>query len=121
MKRIAVSELTGAALDYFVASSLDRGDLCAQIEDRPISYTFRPSQSWGDGGPIVERENMTIEGATTERGWLANIGMSCEQEGPSPLVAAMRCFVASQWGEFVDVPEGLARTVANARTCAKIC
>jgi hypothetical protein len=30
-----------------------------------------------------------------------------EDEGPTPLVAAMRCYVASKMGDEVDVPEDL--------------
>jgi len=30
-----------------------------------------------------------------------------EQDGPTPLIAAMRCYVASKLGEEVDVPEEL--------------
>ena len=32
--------------------------------------------------------------------------MNCEY-GPTPLIAAMRCFVASRLGDEVDIPEDL--------------
>jgi hypothetical protein len=34
-------------------------------------------------------------------------GAISEESGPTPLVAAMRCYVASQIGDEVDVPEVL--------------
>ena len=38
---------------------------------------------------------------TTER------AIERKQDGPTPLIAAMRCFVASRLGEEVDMPEEL--------------
>jgi hypothetical protein len=30
-----------------------------------------------------------------------------EEEGPTPLIAAMRCYVASKLGDYIDIPEEL--------------
>jgi hypothetical protein len=72
---------------------------------------YSPSSDWSQGGPIIEREvielnihdHMTMEWIATRRE-----GSSVSEErGPTPLVAAMRCFVASKLGDEVDIPEEL--------------
>ena len=92
-----VSELTGAALNWAVTE-------CEQfVEDE-----FEPSENWGDGGPIIEREKIALDTWGDE--WLATrIEGSAISEaiGPTPLVAAMRCYVVSQLGDEVEVPDEL--------------
>lgn len=108
--KIKTSELTGAALDWAV-TSIDRPEMLNWPDNpanRPESYTFRPSTGWAHGGPIIEREFITLEGDYNEwRAKLFDDGRVYEQEGPTPLIAAMRCFVASKLGDEVDVPEEL--------------
>ena len=58
------------------------------------------STDWAHGGPIIEREKMGV--FPTHGGWAAGL-----QSGPTPLIAAMRCYVASVLGDEVDVPEEL--------------
>ena len=58
------------------------------------------SADWAHGGPIIEREKMGV--FPTHGGWAAGL-----QSGPTPLIAAMRCYVASVLGDEVDVPEEL--------------
>jgi len=79
------------------------------------------STDWLFGGPIIERENITITPLFfMEGGWRANHhnlryddmgeyinGSDGMQDGPTALIAAMRCFVASKMGDEVTVPEGL--------------
>jgi hypothetical protein len=67
---------------------------------------FEPSTDWSQGGPIIEREVISvIEGSNGE--WQAGKRPYKFCYGPTPLIAAMRCFVASKLGDEVDVPEGL--------------
>ena len=64
--------------------------------------------SWDQCGPIIEREWIEL-GAYHDQ-WLAVFhGEDCsiDQDGPTPLIAAMRCFVASRLGDEVDIPEEL--------------
>lgn len=132
--KIKTSELTGAALDWAVAKAecfdcyLDMrgsGDWVAFVdfsEHTHIHYT--PSEHWGFGGPIVEREKMGVWWAThvvddegNEYGnhWYAEPGMTDENAdkpytcmtGPTPLIAAMRCYVVSHLGEEVEIPKEL--------------
>lgn len=63
------------------------------------------STQWEWGGPIIEREGISIGKGTD--GWAAFINVDDEDGhlGATPLVAAMRCYVASKIGDEVDVPE----------------
>ena len=70
---------------------------------------YDPTENWSQGGPIIEREGIQIT-----PGWSAIIhknifidGLECFMQGPTALIAAMRCFVASRLGEEVEVPEEL--------------
>lgn len=101
------SELTGAALDWAVAQcecvefDIDAGALVIDGADY-----YCPSTDWAQGGPIIERERIDIEHfALPERGWMAGIINKAQEYGPTPLIAAMRCYVASKLGDEVEVPD----------------
>lgn len=74
---------------------------------------YSPSTSWAQGGPIIERESITLRvNACVAGHWAAfidfgssNCNVRARQSGPTPLIAAMRCYVASKLGDEVDVPE----------------
>jgi hypothetical protein len=65
-------------------------------------YTFEPSTDWAQGGPIIEREKIGLKytGAAMEFVAWVNGELSTVHDhyGPTPLIAAMRCYVASQDG-----------------------
>jgi hypothetical protein len=95
------SELTGAALDWAVAKCEGyRLDLAPE-------RSYAPSTDWAQGGPIIEREKLAI--CIGWKQWLAfsddteNAGV----QGPTPLIAAMRCYVASKLGDDINIPEEL--------------
>ena len=75
-----------------------------------------PSTDWSQAGPIIERESMRLtpdQGATyVDCVWFAGSanedGDEFNGEGPTPLIAAMRCYVASKLGNEIDIPEELA-------------
>lgn len=90
------SELTGDALDWAVRECTGRKE-----------WNYKPSTDWSQGGPIIEREKITIE--WTGEDWMAYIWHDAEFFGPTPLIAAMRCYVASKLGDEVDVPEELCQ------------
>lgn len=107
MKTIKVSEAEGEVLNWLVAKC--EGD-----------NTYRPrdySGDWTFGGPIIERELLRLI-APTVRGvdWVARIKQNLpsnmndwhEKYGPTPLIAAMRCYVTSKLGEEVEVPDALS-------------
>ena len=127
------SELTGDALVCAVAMCEGYTDL-HKIPDRwphePQWAMMPPRQEygamelweigsdrdWGFFGPIIERERIQItpRGETTDL-WEAIIfdnifmddGSDCFQIGKTPLIAAMRCYVASKLGEEVEIPDEL--------------
>ena len=97
------SELTGAALDWAVAKC-EGGAWCA---------AYAPSTDWAQGGPIIERENMPISHSPYDHVFYGRTRPWCAEKkgrmeyGPTPLIAAMRCYVASRMGDEIDVPEEL--------------
>ena len=109
------SELTGAALDWAVAKC--EGAVSDDIDDFCLSTPgeFAYSTDWSQGGPIIEREEVDIDYAPTERQWYAHVFTIHDDEilqhfmtkGPTPLIASMRCYVASKLGDNIDIPEEL--------------
>ena len=101
-------DLTGAALDWAVAK-------CEGLE---VSVAHEDwhwySTDWAQGGPIIEREGMGVwmyqwnEQGEPEAGWYAETKDGDHvKTGTTPLVAAMRCYVASKLGDEVDLPPNL--------------
>jgi hypothetical protein len=66
---------------------------------------FNPHEDWSDGGPIIESEKITIESPTNISGWCAYVDGDDDGNslGKTPLIAAMRAFVKSKFGEYVDI------------------
>jgi hypothetical protein len=98
------SELTGKALDWAVGKAEGLDGWLA-----PVNYCGK----WEHGGPIIEREGIGFDQYADYPRWQA-FTPAPEQpsgqavcNGPTPLVAAMRCYVASKLGDDVDVPEEL--------------
>lgn len=84
--------------------------------DEPIKEgcTAPPYASdWAFGGPIIEQESINLE--TYRDGWRAARYVTARRNsieptygyGPTPLIAAMRSFVASKLGDDVEIPEEL--------------
>ena len=116
------SELSGAALDYAVAKcegiveswflQFYEGD----VEDGDLPE-YHYSTNWALGGEIIEREGLGLAISRDAQGvWSASLihedkeyggVMYTEQEGATPLIAAMRCYVASKLGDNIEIPEGL--------------
>ena len=109
-----VASLEGTALDWAVAKCLPDDTVRIYFEEETGEKLFlddwevpefSPSTDWAQGGPIIEREKMTLE--WTGEDWMAYIRHDEEYFGPTPLIAAMRCYVASQLGDEVEVPSDL--------------
>jgi allantoicase len=105
-------DLTGALLDAAVAKAEDEffseEDLMLQAK-----HGFAPSADWADGGPIIERERielMNVQEGGDPHKWEAGFNYDHgfftgpSGSGPTPLVAAMRAYVASKFGDKVDLP-----------------
>ena len=111
-------ELTGAALDWAVAK-------CEGLwfaEDMGLLVGgdgyYSPSSKWAQGGPIIERERMGVwfSDAVIEADGTVNRDKCYYAEdkngdhvqtGVTPLIAAMRCYVASKLGDEVELPKEL--------------
>ena len=120
--KIKTSELTGATLDWAVAIALGYkpgtelfvgsfGPLFGKGYKWPSIRMTKGnwSENWSQGGPIIERENISLQQGRPPAyptQWLASM-VGCMYTGPTPLIAAMRCYVASKLGDEVDVPEEL--------------
>ena len=107
------NELQGKALEWAVAKA-EGVSWASYFKD---GYT----NDWAQGGPIIGREKISIEymagaGDAGADVWVANMtypdkkfgGVAfSEEQGPTPLGAAMRCYVASKLGDGVEVPDEL--------------
>jgi hypothetical protein len=105
--KINTSNLTGAALDWVVAKCEGYTPNDGSY-DGPTDLYF--STDWAQGGPIIEREAISVCYGSSIKGleWMAcDIGSTFVQHGSTYLVAAMRCYVASELGGVVDIPEEL--------------
>ena len=94
------SELTGAALDWAVAKC-EYFPVRNGFDDNCPEY----STDWAQGGPIIEREQIAVY-LNGEDGWTGEDGWK-RATGPTPLVAAMRAYVASKLGDEIELPEEL--------------
>jgi hypothetical protein len=113
------AELIGAALDWAVmkAEGPDSlavnfyydGDTPLCVDDQiDISEEWHPSTDWTQGGPIIEREMIELVPQTPALWDAMKRNQHIPSDGPTPLVAAMRCYVAAKLGDEIEIPEGLA-------------
>jgi len=98
MAQVKVTEITGKALNYAVHHA---EGMTGVIE--PVGYCGL----WVFGGPIIEREGLSLAFISTHKLWVCNKGLKIRQNGQTPLIAAMRCYVASNLGDVVEVPDEL--------------
>ena len=121
------SELTDLALDWAVAKCEGATDFWFDTvathwvklngKDRALRYgwaqSYLPSTDWSQGGPIIEREELTLSHSPYDHVFYGRSCPWCAEKkgrmeyGPTPLIAAMRCFVASRMGDEVEVPKEL--------------
>lgn len=118
-----VSELEGALLDYWVGQAQEIGTLRTNDHGTQVLDTrhgfgggvwapYSPSTDWAVGGPVIERERIQIwhrDEDGLDNVWHATCpmlrGYESTEDGPTPLVAAMRCYVAAKLGDEVgEVP-----------------
>lgn len=121
--KVKTSELIGPALDWAVENALlldrvgnpeQRSAIATRnmrVRGESCSYCL----NWAQGGPIIEREWITVVKPVNSLDWVATLPFETidtgldrvRESGPTPLIAAMRCFVSSKLGDEVDVPEEL--------------
>jgi len=118
--KIKTAELTGTALDFTVTMlemphlvwgktiGLHEHSNQIIVPELKSPDCYSPFTGWSQGGPIIEREKITISDALDE--WVAGSKGRLTYFGPTPLVAAMRCYVASKLGDEVDIPAELVQS-----------
>ena len=125
-----VAELSGTALDYAVAIadggySLQTDGITWAVTIDGITWavtidgkTRVLSQGWGNmayqpskecqhGGPIIEREQIALAVNKGAGKWFGMGASGRIGSGPTPLVAAMRYYVAGKLGDSVKIPRGI--------------
>jgi hypothetical protein len=94
------AELTGAALNWAVSKA-------EGMEGHYLANPYSYSTNWIFGGAIIERERISVISDYHEikEGWLAEgYDNDVREFGTTPLIAAMRCYVASKLGDTVEIP-----------------
>lgn len=106
-----VSELTGAELDFWVAKAegfnnvfIEDGEaLSPDPEDTVAWDVHKFSTDWSQGGPIIDREEIELvhrNGMDGRTLWA--IKENIIMRGETKLIAAMRAYVVSKFGEDVQ-------------------
>jgi len=102
----------GGEADHYSGNNNERWIRVPDTKNRTYVLAKYPTD-WAQGGPIIEREDIAIgHGNSREhpdnRYSASKLGVhpwAVTAEGPTKLVAAMRCYVASKLGDEVDVPD----------------
>ena len=117
--RVKTNELTGAALDWAVAkcegfTDYDHATETMQAPRKEYGRVnmdeYSYSTDWAQGGPIIEREGINLDNYAKNPKWSAwtpapdRESGEAQAYGPTPLIAAMRCYVASKLGDEVEIP-----------------
>lgn len=117
--KVKTSELDGDALNWAVAKAarIDLGWHYALG-----GFSWDPSNNWSQGGPIIEEAGISFReyyrpgtpGHGTfyarvcrESGQIVQWHRKTSSTGPTALIAAMRCYVRSELGEEIEVPDEL--------------
>jgi hypothetical protein len=128
--KIQTCELTGEALDWAVDVALGNTPIVVPFKNSLGCAIYKSvwaqregirsyySTNWSQGGPIIEREEMWVRRRDPRlyfkgEEWEARVKNAAKgagykrAKGPTPLVAAMRAFVASKLGDEVEMPDEL--------------
>lgn len=120
--KVQTRELIGSALDWAVAKTLgyepyvrygyvlvqaSKKKLFGLIPKDPVRVRF--STDWAQGGPVIETFKLGVFiGADGQWVGTTSSGDYLERRnGPTPLIAGMRCFVSTHYGYEVEVPDEL--------------
>ena len=124
MNTVKVCELINDQLDLAVELALGthwsaNGYFIYSSKPEYIGYPYskKPewdySKNWSKAGPIIKRYIILIDGFSSDnlpggyRNWSATSKNGFAGHGPTPLIAAMRCFVGSKFGYEIEIPTEL--------------
>ncbi len=135
MVAIQTSDLTDAALDWAVAAAEKKQfndkrliKICRHDPTSPtwidrengpgtsLYHRFSPSTDGGQGVVIMEREFISTKPESPY--WKASLYSDNDFDvftgiGRTILIAASRCYVASQFGDVVEIPKELYKAIAK--------
>lgn len=110
--KVKTSELTGASLNWVVASiewPNDSGIRNPELMSKEsVNEEYLFDKDWSLVGIILEREFINVAKWNTQSGWQASdqlCKVACN--GPSAMIAILRCHVANRIGDEVEVPDHL--------------
>lgn len=103
--KIKTSELIDVALDWAVLFARNPSVAGLFTVTNCVPAPF--STEWALGGEIVEEEKINLW--TEGYDWEATQYGKWQEWGPTPLIAAMRCYVGSKLGNEVEVPDELTQ------------
>ena len=121
------AELIGPALDWAVEVAKAGGVMEPTVNywlekwvDPERRYLCEScSTSWNQGGPIIEREGIDVQqlfGGGCEGSFSQPVGWQAKRytsggiinppyfNGPTPLIAAMRCYCCAKLGDEIEIP-----------------
>lgn len=74
---------------------------------QPFVGCYHPSTDWSQGGPIIDQQGISTAKDGDGR-WRAGAYLkTLHHYGTNPLIAAMRCYVMSQLGDEIEIPQEL--------------
>lgn len=103
--KIKVGKLSIPQLNYAVAVCEGVGKAFLSMRKSYPSLTSGAANDWSIGGPIIEREEITI--AKDKQKWLAMDKYNNIQWDKTYLGSAMRCYVSYKLGNEVEIPDEL--------------
>lgn len=121
--KILTSKATGIILDWAVTKALgteigEPENSTFDEEEFALVHSegdFNWSTEWAQGGPIIEEEEIEVgrywnRAPADPAAWKAQRGAQVSHQfGPTPLIAAMRCYVTSKLGAELHFPQELLR------------
>lgn len=124
--KVKTSELIGQALNWAVAKCEREagyniregyGGTLLVVDSNDFGEPSAFSTDWAQAGPIIERERLCVGYKhqldpeyvplldPANISWARTTAGGHLKYGPTPLIAAMRCYVASKLGDTVNIPE----------------
>jgi hypothetical protein len=116
MPSISFTDINGTSAlgsigDYFLTLQDAEDEARLTESGGPFYEGYTPSTNWAQAGPIIERERIAfwfekyddIDSALPM--WAAVRFNGQDYYGATPLIATMRCYVASKLGDEVEVPD----------------
>lgn len=112
-----IADMNAHQLSWVVTLiELERAEKAGEHVKRWVAENIRKGEQvdpyatdWMWAGPIIEREGISWH-CGNKTSWHAyGYGSATNYNGPTPLIAAMRCYAASVKGDFCELPQLLRK------------